>query len=176
MTFAEGPAGDDFGLHFVVFAEEQAFADADFAAGTNQALPVVWLGRELAGEQDLDASVKEIASGGVAAADGLGSEAGAMPVETGGKNASVVKNYNVVRAQKIGKIAEMAVVKLSGCAVEVQHAGTIACGKRLLGDEFFGKMEVEIRNQHSLRVQEVQRNECRRDREFRLTYKFDWLF
>ena len=43
LALAEFSAGDDFGWQFVILAEEQALADADFAAGTNQAFPVVGL-------------------------------------------------------------------------------------------------------------------------------------
>ncbi len=156
VAFAEGSAGDDLGLEFVVLAEKQALADADLAAGTNQAFPIVGLGGKLASEQDLDASVKKIAGGGVAAADGLGAKAGAVSVETGGKDASVVENYNIVRTEEIGKVAELAVLIRAGGAFEVQHAGTVARGERLLGDEVFGEMEVEIGNQHGLRLQEVK--------------------
>jgi len=49
VALAEFGAGDDLGLQFVVFAEIKMFADANFAAGTNQAFPVVGLSRELAG-------------------------------------------------------------------------------------------------------------------------------
>src|SRR5271170_5325711 len=37
-------AGQDLGLEFGLLAEEQAFADADLAAGTDQAFPIVGLG------------------------------------------------------------------------------------------------------------------------------------
>ena len=36
----------------------------------------------------------------------------------------------------------------SGGALQVQHAGVVAGGQGLLGDEFFGKMEVEVGDEH----------------------------
>lgn len=166
VAFTEGSAGDDFGLQLVLFAEEQVLADIDFAAGTNQALPIVGLGGKLAGKQDLDASVKIAAGGGVAAADGLRAETSAAPVEAGGKDAGVIENDNIVGAEEIGQIAKMAVMELAGIAMQVQHAGTVASGGRFLGDELFGKMEVEIGNQHGLRLQEVQRARAQQGQEF----------
>jgi len=49
VALAELGAGDDLGLQFVVLAEKKMLADADFAAGTNQASPIVGLSGELAG-------------------------------------------------------------------------------------------------------------------------------
>jgi hypothetical protein len=37
-------------------------------------------------------------------------------------------------------------------ALLVEHTGAIAGGERLLGNEVFGKMEVEVGNQHGLRL------------------------
>ena len=37
-------------------------------------------------------------------------------------------------------------------ALQVQHAGTITGGEGLLGDEFVGKVEVEIGNPHGVRL------------------------
>jgi hypothetical protein len=34
----------------------------------------------------------------------------------------------------------------------VQHAGRVAAGKRLLSNEFFRKMEVEVGNPHGFRL------------------------
>lgn len=157
VALAEGSAGDDFGLEIVVLAEEELLAEIDFAAGANQALPIVWLGGKLAREQDLDAPVKKIAGGEIAAANGLGAKAGAASVKTSGKDAGVVENYNIVGAEQIGKVAKIAVVIFAGGALQVQHAGAVAGGERLLGDEFLGKMEVEIGNLHGFRLQEVRR-------------------
>jgi hypothetical protein len=34
----------------------------------------------------------------------------------------------------------------------MQHAGAVAGGEGFLGNEFVGKMEVEVRNQHGVRL------------------------
>ena len=88
--------------------------------------------------------MEQVSGRGVAAADGLGAEAGAEAIKAGGENASVVQNDNIARAEEIGEIAEVAVEIFAGFALQVQHAGTVAGGKWLLGDEFFRQVEVEV--------------------------------
>jgi hypothetical protein len=59
------------------------FADSDLAAGPNQAFPIVGVGGQLAGQQNLDATVEKIA-GALAAS-----------MEPSGKNAGVVEDHYV---------------------------------------------------------------------------------
>jgi hypothetical protein len=94
-ALAEFSAGEDFGLQFILPAEKQAFADADLAAGPNQAFPIVWVGGKLAREQYLDASVEEIAVGRILRADGMSAGAFAATVEPRWKNARVVEDHDV---------------------------------------------------------------------------------
>jgi hypothetical protein len=47
---------------------------------------------------------------------------------------------------------EQAVGKMAAGSLQVQHAGGIAGSEGILGDEFVGKMEVEVRNQHGFRL------------------------
>ena len=46
--------------------------------------------------------------------------------------------------QKVGIVA--------AGSLQVQHTGSIAGGEGILSDEFVGKMEVEVGNQHGFRL------------------------
>jgi hypothetical protein len=151
-ALAELGAGEDFSLQFVFLAEEQALADADFAAGTNQAFPIVGIGRELPGEQNLDAAVKEVAGCGVALADGLSAGAFAAAVEPGGKDASVVEDHEIAGPQHIGEVAEQAIGIVAAGTLQVKETGSVTGGERLLGNQLVGKVEMEIGNQHGVRL------------------------
>ncbi len=92
-------ARQNFGLQFVMVAEEEVLAYADFAAGTDEAFPVIGLGGELASEQHFDAAVKKIAGSGIMRADRLSASASAAAVKPGGKDASVVEHDQIARPQ-----------------------------------------------------------------------------
>ena len=149
-ALAEVTAGEDFGLQFVVVAKKQVLADADFTARADQTVPLI--GGNLAGEKNLDASVKKVPGRGILRGEGLRTQAFAAAVESRGKDSGVVEYDQVAGMEKIGKITELAIGEKSGGALEVQHAGTIAGGKWFLRDEFFGKMKVEIGNKHAVRL------------------------
>jgi hypothetical protein len=136
-ALSEFGAGEDLGLQIIVLSEEEAFADADLAAGANQALPIVGVGGELAGQENFDASVKKVAGGGIARADGLSVGAFAATVETGGKDAGVVEDEQIAGVKQVGEVAELAVGITAG-ALQVEHAGSVALGEGLLGDEVGG--------------------------------------
>ena len=63
MALAEFAAGDDFGLKFVVIAEEKMFADSNLAARPDQTFPIVGIALQLPGKQDFDTAAKEVARG-----------------------------------------------------------------------------------------------------------------
>jgi len=149
---AEFRAGEDLGLQFIPLAEKQAFAHADFAAGPNQAFPIVGLGGELVGQENLDAAAEEIACRRIVRADRVGAGAFAAAIEPRWKDAGVVENEQVAGLQELREMAEQAVGTAAGGSLQVEHAGTIASGKRFLGNEVVGKMEVEVGNQHGLRL------------------------
>ncbi len=153
VALAEFSACEDLGLQFIgvqfiLIAEEEAFADSDLAAGTNQALPVVGIDGELAGQKNFDAAVKEIASGRIARANRLGVSAFAAAEEPRWKDAGVVENDEIAGLQKVGKFTEQAIRIIAAGSLQAQHAGAVAGGEGFLGDEFAGKVEVEIGNPH----------------------------
>jgi len=124
------------GLQFILLAEEKAFADSDFAPGAHQALPIVGLGGELASEKDFDAPVSTFAAA----------------IKPGGKNAGIVEDDEIAGLQEVGEFAEQAMGIAAAGSLQVQHAGAVARGEGLLGDEFGGKVEVEIGNPHGVRL------------------------
>lgn len=109
MAFAKLAAGDDFCLELVVISEKEMLPDPDFAAGADQAFPFIGVVMELAGEQDLHASVKKIAGGGIAGADRLRIKTCASSEEAGGKHTCVVEDDKIVGSEEVGEFAELTV-------------------------------------------------------------------
>jgi hypothetical protein len=146
---AEFPTGEDLGLQFdlILRAEEQAFANADLAAGTDEAFPIVGISGELAGQQNLNATVEEIPGCRILRADRLSADAFAAAIEAGRKNASVIENQHIAGPQQVRKLEEEAISMAAG-SLEVKHAGAVAGGEGLLGNQVFGETEVEVGNQH----------------------------
>lgn len=96
--------------------------------------------------------MEEVARGRIVRADRLGARALAAAVETRWKDASVVEDDEIAGTQEVGEVMEQAVGKMAAGSLQVQHAGGIAGSEGILGDEFVGKMEVEVRNQHGFRL------------------------
>lgn len=125
------------------------FADADLAAGPDQALPLVWILTQLPSQQNFDAPLKEIARRGVVGTDRLGLRATPPAVEPGGKYAGVVEHEKVVGPQKAGKVAEDEVLGSSGLPIQVEHPRSAAVGQSLLGDLPRRKVVVEVGYLHA---------------------------
>jgi hypothetical protein len=140
------------GIEIVLpLAEEQAFADADLAAGTDQAFPIVGLGRNLAREQNLDAAVEEIPGRRILRTDRLSMGAYATAIEASWKNAGVVENHDIAGVQQVREVAEQA-VRMAAASQQVEHAGAVAGGEGFLGNQVVGKMEIEVGDQHGVRL------------------------
>jgi len=120
--FAEAATRHDFGSQLwqvvlpgtVLWAEKQVLTNPNFAAGTHQALPVIWLWRKLTGKQDLDAASEEFTCRRISRANWLGLRATPGAIEPGGKNSRIVEHYEVVGSEEVGKIPEQPVLKLPG--------------------------------------------------------------
>ncbi len=118
--FAEAAARHDLGSQVwqvvlpgtVLWAEKQVLTNPNFAAGTHQALPLIWLSRKLTGQQDLDAASKEFTGRRISRAHWLGLRASSGSIEPGGKNSRIVEDYEVVGSEEVGKIPEALVLKL----------------------------------------------------------------
>jgi hypothetical protein len=105
---------------------------------------------QLAGEENFDASVEKIARGGIARAEGLGFKTGAPSVKAGGKYAGVVEDHKIGGLKKAGKIAKLTIAEGTGGSRKVKQPGGGTVRGGLLGDEFFGKVVVEIGDEHGL--------------------------
>jgi hypothetical protein len=152
VAFAELGAREDFGLQFVLLSEEEAFADADLAAGANQAFPIIGVGGELASQQNFHAALEEITRGGIARAEWLSASACATAVEPGGKDARVIEDDQIAALQQVGEVAEQAIGITAAGSLQMQQAGTVTGRERFLSNEFGGKVKLEIGNQHGVRL------------------------
>jgi hypothetical protein len=94
-AFTEFPSAENFGLQLIVFTEKQPFTYANLAAGTNQTSPIVRLGGELAGEQNLNPALEKIARCGITLADSVSPRAIAAAVQPGGKDAGIVEYQQI---------------------------------------------------------------------------------
>ena len=151
-ALAELPASEHSGLQFTGFAEKQSFPNANFSSGPNQALPIVGLGGKLAGQQNFDTAAKEIASRRIAWANRVSTDALSSAVKPRWKYPSVIEDEQVAGPQQLREVAELAIGILAAGPQQMQHTGVVAAGKRFLGNEFAGKMEVEVGNQHGVRI------------------------
>jgi hypothetical protein len=134
VAFAKLAAGDDFGLEFVVISEIEVLADTDFAAGANEALPLIGIVLQLAREEDLNLSAEKIVSRRVPGADGLRLKTFAPSIEPGWKHACVVEDDEIVRAEQIGKFSELTIGDGTGQAGEMQQTRSSTVGQRLLSN------------------------------------------
>jgi hypothetical protein len=107
-------------------------ASADFAAGADEGIPVPCsVG---AGEEDFDLAAWLL----------LAARGQAVGEETGGDDSAVVEDEQVAWVQEGWEIGEAAVCERIFGAIQDQHAAGAAFGGRLLGDEFFWQVEVEV--------------------------------
>ena len=166
-AFAKSAAGDDFGfevgpvirlvinqrLRGSVTIEVNLLSDANLSSRPNQALPFIWIVTELMGQKNLDASLKEVAGGGILRAYGLRALAAPTPVKAGWKDSRVIENQQVVRSKKVRKLTKSAILASRRDALwtrpaKVEHARGSAVHQRDLRDAFRWQMVVEVRNKH----------------------------
>jgi len=72
------------------------------------------------------------------------------PEEARGKNPAVVHHQEIVGTQQLREVFELCLLEPPSVAVEAQHAGSAAVGKRFLRNQFFIKKKIEVGNQHPL--------------------------
>jgi hypothetical protein len=65
VALSEFSTSDDLSAKFVEVAEEEMLPDADFAAGTDETLPLVRVLSQLMSEENLDAPAKELVRSGI---------------------------------------------------------------------------------------------------------------
>lgn len=104
------------------------------------------------GQQNLDTAVKEIAGRGIAGAASVGARAFATAIEPRWKDAGIIEHDQIAGPQQFREVAKKPVGIAAAASLNVQHAGAVAGGKRFLGDESVGKVEVEVRHQHDVRL------------------------
>jgi hypothetical protein len=99
------------------------------------------LGFNLFGEQDFNEA------GGLGRA-GLRARSGAGGEEARGQDAGVVEDEEIAGLEELREVGEEVVAEGAGGAVEDQHPAGAALGGRVLGDQFFRQVEVEVGDEH----------------------------
>jgi hypothetical protein len=92
--------------------------------------------------------VKKIARGGVPGADRLRPQTGTASVKASRKDAATVQHQQVAGTKQAGKVSKYSIFKITRGAREMQQSGTTAVHERLLGNQIFREVEIEVRNQH----------------------------
>lgn len=134
VALAKFAAVDYLGLEFVVLAEEKMLADSNFAAGADEAFPIVWIALQLSCEQDFDTTAEEVARGRILRAQRLGLKTGAASKKASGKYTGVVEYQQITPLEEIGQIAKVAVGESAGCGGHIEEARAGTIGQRVLGD------------------------------------------
>jgi hypothetical protein len=119
--------------------EVKMLARLDLAAGTDEGGPI--FAAEVLGEQDFDASAGERRAF-------LRVQARTGSVETSGNDATVVEDEQVARNENFREIAEEVIAVFTALAIESKHTAGAANRWRRLGNEFFGKIELEVGYAH----------------------------
>ena len=109
------------------------------------------LGCDLFGEEDFDEA-------GWLGRAGLRARAGAGGEEARGQDAGVVENEEIAGLEELREVGEEVVAECSGGAVEDQHTAGAALGGRVLGDEFGGKIVMEVGDEHRVGAGEGHRD------------------
>src|SRR5215469_8178180 len=149
MPLAKRAPRDHIGPQLGVLAEEKCLTHSYLSAGTNETLPFIRFLADLSNKQDLDASLQKITRRGIVRRDWLGLRATSVAIKPRRKHARVVHHQEIVWSQNLRKIAKNLVMDSARPPVQVQDARGGAVGKRLLGDQRFGKIVVEVGNQHA---------------------------
>ena len=152
VAFAEFSTGDDFCLQFVVFSEKQMLANRDLPSGPDQALPLIGIGLQLAGQEDFNAPAKKVARCGIMRTENLRLKTSAAAIQTRGKHPGVVEDDEVVGAEQVREIAELTIRKSARCGGKVKKARRCTVGEGLLGDQFFRQIVMKIGDQHAAAI------------------------
>ena len=130
----------------------EGFAGLDFLGGRTRARPVVvaiGVGERL-GEEDFDVAG---GCGGVV----LRGEAGAGGEEARGEDAGVVEDEEVAGLEELREVGEVVGLRRRRSArSSAEHAAGAADRGRVLRDEVFGEIEMEVGDEHGGKSVEVR--------------------
>src|SRR5258708_7665607 len=145
---AKAAAGGDSSPELIVVTKADPSAHAVFSSRTHQRLPLQLCG--LAGEQDFYFALQKVPRRRVSGAHGLGPGAGPSSQKPGGEDLAIVHNHEVAGAHQGWKFGKLCVAQLASFAGQMEHTGGAPRGERLLGNERFRKIKIEVGNQHYL--------------------------
>jgi hypothetical protein len=143
-ALTKAASGYDFRLQSVVFAKEKLLTNANLAPRPDQALPFVRLWRYLPGEQYLDQALEKVMCRGVLRAYWLGFSAASPAVEACRENSGIIEHNQVVWPEQVGEVAKPTVTKRPQAAVQLQKAGCSPVRQWFLGNQFRGKVIIEL--------------------------------
>ena len=143
-------------------AKIELLANSDLASRTNQTLPLIRNVTELARQENLDSPTEKIARCRILRAQRLGSFPAPPAIEPRWKHPRIVQNQQVIRAQQVGKFAELAILPSSIVPSQVQHPRGSAIGRRLLRDALRRQVIIEIGNKHRIWLRKMHQPACAR--------------
>jgi hypothetical protein len=147
-TLSEFPPRNHLGMQSL--AKRKSFTDTNLPTRTNQRFPIALA--DLLYQQRLALPLQKLLCRSIAWAHRLRVRSAAMSVKARRKHLRIVEDDKVTFPKQVRKLAEHAIADLAVITSHVQHARGGAIHKRFLRDQFFGKVEVEVGDEHELIV------------------------
>jgi hypothetical protein len=128
-------------------AKVQDLTRLHLTGGLDQGLPEVfpWICGilDLFRQQNLDHPARRRRSG-------LCGEAASRGKQSSRQHLGIIQNQQIARLEEIRKAGKYLICQRASLPVEHQHPAGAAIGRRVLGDQLFGEVEMEIRDKHFL--------------------------
>lgn len=124
----------------LIVTEDEALSHLNFFAGLHQSAPKISTEGLRQKNLDLSRRCRRVL---------LGPKPGPAGEEARRNYAGVIEHKKVTLPEQIGKVEEVFIFQMARRAVEREHPCRIPLGRRLLGDQFRGKVEVKVGDAHS---------------------------
>ena len=124
--------------------EENAFRFSHFATWVHQRLPGVRL--SLACEKNFDLSGQVFTA--CSSRRWIGVYPNPAPQQAGWDHASIIEDEELVSSQQIRKFGEETIAEFTRGTMQLQQAGGVAAGRRMLGDQLAWKLIIEVVKTH----------------------------
>ncbi len=134
----------------ILLTKIKMFSHPDLPSRTHQALPLIRCLLQLFREQHLNASLQEFTSRRILYTDRLCPHSSPPPIQPGRKHARVIEDDQITGPQQFRRITKLPILQPARFRVQMQKARRRPVRQGLLGNQFFGKVVVELRYQHAL--------------------------
>src|SRR5450631_1224824 len=128
------------------------FPNPNFSPGPHQALPLIWIVRHMARQQNFDPPMEKLSCRRILRAQWLGPLSAPVAVEAGWEHPCIVHDQQVVGPQQVGELAKAAILRtlrpIDAQPVQVQKARSGAVRQWLLGNAFGRQIILEVRDKH----------------------------